>query len=481
MSDSAFAKCSCQGCGQHIEFPLEVAGAIVNCPQCNQQTQLALAGSEDALPEAASEGQAISANELLAAFSGGVQPTTVSRLYQAGLALVSVAMVLLPLIYLSLIGALAWGIYYWATTFYSWFGGVRGGMPIMILYLSPLFVGVVLLFFMVKPLFASRAPRAQPLALNAGAEPVLFAFIAKVCETIGAPFPKRIDLDCEFNAAAGFRRGALSFLGNDLVLTIGLPMVAALNLRQFAGVLAHEFGHFTQSYGMRLSYVIRKVNGWFARVVHERDAWDLWLDELAETQEAWTAIAVGLARLGIWFSRGLLAGLMWIGHGISCFMLREMEYDADSYEIKLVGGETFEATSRRIHLFEKALELAYKNMRVSWNLNHTLPENFPAYLVRTESTLPPGQRQKLEDTMGLAPTGPFDTHPSKGDRIRRARQAGEAGVFHLEGPASALFTAFEVPAKQVTVLHYTDDLGIDTIMARFVQVESQAAVVEPIS
>ena len=48
----------------------------------------------------------------------------------------------------------------------------------------------------------------------------------------------------------------------------------------------------------------------------------------------------------------------------------------------------------------------------------------------------------------------------------------------MEGPASGLFMAFEVPAKQVTILHYTDDLGIDTIMARFVPVESPAAVVE---
>src|SRR5258705_4461688 len=98
MSDSAFAKCSCQGCGQHIAFPLDIAGAVINCPQCNQQTQLTLV-SEDVLPEAASAGPQISANELLAAFTGGVQPTPVSRLYQAGLALVSVAMVLLPLVY----------------------------------------------------------------------------------------------------------------------------------------------------------------------------------------------------------------------------------------------------------------------------------------------------------------------------------------------------------------------------------------------
>ena len=41
--------------------------------------------------------------------------------------------------------------------------------------------------------------------------------------------PRRIYLDCELNAGAGLRRGWLSFLGNDLVMYLGLPLVAGLN------------------------------------------------------------------------------------------------------------------------------------------------------------------------------------------------------------------------------------------------------------
>ncbi len=95
-----------------------------------------------------------------------------------------------------------------------------------------------------------------------------------------------------------------------------------------------------------------------------------------------------------------------------------------------------------------------------------MPENFPAYLLRTESAVSVAQRQQLDDTIGLGATGAFDTHPSNGDRIRRARQAAEPGFFQLDGPASALFANFEVPAKQVTLLHYTDDLGIPILAAK---------------
>src|SRR6185436_11492365 len=118
--------------------------------------------------------------------------------------------------------------------------------------------------------------------------------ISKICDTIGAPAPKRIDLDCQLNAAAGFRRGFWSMLSNDLVLVIGLPLAGTLSTREFAGVIAHEFGHFTQGAGLRLSYLIRSVNGWFARVAYERDAWDVALEEWA--QEA----SDGRAALVVW-------------------------------------------------------------------------------------------------------------------------------------------------------------------------------------
>ncbi len=279
-------------------------------------------------------------------------------------------------------------------------------------------------------------------------------------------------MDCQLNASAGFRRGLLSFLGNDLVLTIGLPLAAGLSLRELAGVLAHEFGHFTQGFGMRLTYIIRSVNLWFARVVYERDAWDVWLAEIGQDTDWRIALVVGLARLAVWCSRLILMALMYTGHLIGCFMLRQMEYDADSCEIGLVGSEAFEATSRRVHVLAQVLELAYKEMRVPWNSNRRLPDNVPAFILAQDQRVRPEFRAQWEATMGLEPAGLLDTHPSNGDRIRRARLAQEPGVFQLESPATVLFSNFEVLAKQVSLLHYSDDLGLPVEMASFYPVPS---------
>jgi hypothetical protein len=325
----------------------------------------------------------------------------------------------------------------------------------------------VVVFFMIKPLLARRAPAAQPLGLNPSMQPVLFALIRCICDAVKAPFPKRVYVDCHLNAAAGFRRGLLSFFGNDLMLLIGMPLVAGLTARQFAGILAHEFGHFTQGFGMRLTYLIRTINMWFARIAYERDAWDVTLDEWADEADDWRVmIVVNLARAAVWFSRLILKLLLFVGHAIGCFMLRQMEYDADSYETKLVGSGTFESASLRLRVLGAALGMSYKEMRVGWNLNKRLPEDFPAYMLAHDAVMKPEVRAQIENTAGLATTGIFDTHPSDGDRIRQARRADEPGVFDLDAPATALFSNFDVLARQVTHLHYEDDLGIPVTMAK---------------
>ncbi len=470
MNDELYAKCSCQHCATHIEFPIEAADLTVDCPNCKKPTLLSLEAAPPVTdPKPGSP-------EILNAFQSGIPRTPVSFLYQIGLLLVTVVMVILPLIYLAMIIAAGWGVYYYAVHAKFLVTSMTGGGRVYILklfaFLTPLLIGCVLVFFMVKPLFARRPKHAQPLALNPGVDATLFAFIGKICDTVGAPMPTRIDLDCELNASASFRRGAASLFGDDLVLTIGLPLVRGLTMQELAGVIAHEFGHFTQGFGMRLSYVIRMVNGWFARVVYERDAWDEWLAAWVTEADDWRIMIVGgLAQLAVGFSRLLLKLLMYLGHGVCCFLMRQMEYDADSYEIKLAGSDAFEQTAKRLNVLGAATKQSYQSMRASWNNNRRLPDNFPAFLAKMEGRMSDESRTKIEDNVGLSRTGIFDTHPSFGDRIRRARQAGEPGIFHLNYPATLLFANFDAVAKQVTFLHYTDSIGLPCDMAALVPVE----------
>jgi len=402
-----------------------------------------------ALPEAVIPRQTGSSSE---AFTGVIARTKTGPLYSAGLAVVAFAMVLLPFIYLTLILLAAWAVL-WHLKNDTWiFDGPsgRGGFSQFLLYLGPAVAGGILVFFLVKPFFAAKAKRPEPITLDPEQEPLLFAFVQKICRLVGAPAPCRIDVDCEVNASASLRRGLWS---KDLVLTIGLPLATGLDMRQFAGVLAHEFGHFAQGAGMRLTYIVRNINFWFARVVYERDAWDLKLEQSAKRIDWRIGIMLHMARACVWLSRRILWVLMHAGHGISCFMLRQMEYDADSYETKLAGSDVFESAASRLRVLNAATQVAYQDVRQSWASNR-LPEDLPLLIHHKASSLPAAVQQKLSTSAASAKTGWFDTHPCDADRIRAARRLNQPGVFRLTEPAARLFSDFAAVSKRVTRHQY---------------------------
>jgi Zn-dependent protease with chaperone function len=417
---------------------------------------------------------------ILAAFDQPIVRPKTGFFYHVCLLLVAVTMLILPLVYIAFVGGLAWLTYHHAV--YNWkpimgLGGFTGGRILIfkfLVYAVPLCAGIVVTFFMFKPLLAGRPKHAQPLALNPSDNPLLYAFIAKICGVVGAPTPKRIDMDCELNASASFRRGFRSMTGNDLVLTIGLPFVANLTAREFAGVVAHEFGHFTQGAGMRLSYIIRSINHWFARVAYQRDAWDEALVQWSnEVEDGRVAIIVWSVQIAVWFSRLVLKLLMFTGHIIAGFMLRQMEYDADAYEIKVVGSETFEVTERKMATLSAAMQGTYTQIGARWKKTRQLPDNVSELVRQMHENLPADVLKEIDDTIGFRRTSLFDTHPSPADRIRRARMAGEPGIFHDDRPASSLFANFEHPARFVTLLHYTDNLGIPITDQMLLRVESK--------
>lgn len=395
----------------------------------------------------------------LDAFDGEILPAKPGFLYQIGLAVVAFAMVLLPAVYMALIGLTIWGVCRHLTHNLWIFDGAsgRGGLLRGILYVGPAIAGGILVFFMVKPFFARRAKEPERLTLDPASEPLLFRFVEKICGLVRASAPSRIDVDCQVNASASLRRGLWS---NDLVLTIGMPLASGLNMRQFAGVLAHEFGHFAQGAGMRLTYVIRKINFWFARVVYERDAWDVRLDHWAHEADLRIGIVLHAARGCVWLTRRILWALMHVGHAISCFMLRQMEYDADSYEAKVAGSDSFESTAARLQVLNVATQIAYQDVRQSWTC-HRLPENLPLLIDHKAASLPADVHQKLSDAAASSTTGWFDTHPCDADRVTAARGLNEPGVFRLTEPATRLFTDFDALSKQVTRHQYEKEFELE--------------------
>lgn len=392
-------------------------------------------------------------------FANKIPPRKSPLAYRAALALSAFAIVLLPLIYIAIIIATGYGVYLYAGHVASWIDPDIPPWIDLIIYGGPIFAGIMLIVFMMKPLFSRTNRFSERLPLDLTKEPQLRDFIAGICYCVGAPMPVRVEIDCQANASARLRRGFLSLGRRDLVLTIGLPLVGDLNTRQFAGVLAHEFGHFAQTAGMGFIFVISSVNAWFARVVFGRDQWDASLTRLSEKGDHRIVAVILFTRGMIWLTRKILYGLMQVAHAITCLQLRQMEYDADYYAAQVAGSAAFCETMLEAHRLDAAFAVALERLRGLWRNRH-LADNFPAFVALQRSQLAPDAAAKL-DAAATKKMRWLDTHPTSAQRCTRVDVLQLPGVCRREQPATVLFSDFSALSRTATRHYYRTQLQIN--------------------
>ena len=493
---------TCPACGAGLNLKEELAGRKVRCPRCQQpfvvpQATTGSGAVDVSLPSAQvapvspprvtatagagpkslgsllpgpppEDAEALRSRIQQAFLASAIPSVRIPGLYRLGILLVSVLMVLLPLVYMLMIALTGVLVYRHAvenvgliTAFSSGVSDRNTGRAVffgVMVYVAPLITGCLLLVFMLKPFFSRQSESTGRRTLKRADEPILFDFVGRICRAVNAPVPTRIDIDCQINASAGFSRGLLSFFGNDLVLTIGMPLVAGLTMRQFGGVLAHEFGHFSQGAGMRLSWLIRTMNYWFARLVYERDSWDEWLESWSQRLDFRIGWVLLIARFTVWLVRRLLWVFMVVGSMISGFLMRQMEFDADRYEARFAGSRTFARTARQLHVLGISWNGAMSDLSLLYQ-EERLVDNFPSLiLLNSEQMLERGQRA-IDEEIIESKTSVFDTHPCDRERIASAAAEKAEGIFQLELPAAHLFRKFDELSKAVTWDFYREMLG----------------------
>jgi len=374
---------------------------------------------------------------------------------------VSPLVLLLPVLYLALIAGTVWGVYWHATEN----TGILTGQGIFLrasLYAGPLVGGVFIVLMLFKPLLARPVREADPYSLEPEQEPIFHAFVTKVAEAVGAPIPRRIEVNCIPNASASFHRGMLGLLRRDLVLTIGTPLIASLDTRQLAALIAHELGHFSQALGMGLTGVVAWITQWFARAAFEPDEWDEQMASLLE--EGCLGRVLGpvlvVAQLCLLVTRLILFVLAVIAALLTMFLMRQMEYDADVYAARVAGFDAFAPTFERISEASVGFEELAAQLEDAV-VAGTLPDNIPAYLVRRREasqwrlnpprTSPPRFLLRLMQVLV--------THPPTVLRVERVRREGSEGVYRHEAPASDLLRHFETICKWTTLGLYHRKLG----------------------
>ena len=410
-------------------------------------------------PQPADAAELPGIDEVIDAFRDLDEPLTVSMVYKVGLVIVAFVLVLLLLFYVTLVGScLAAGVGLTLRALDQ--DGVR----------EPIAYGIggalcfIVFLFMIKPFLIIFRPRPEPFVVTADDEPGLFAFVERICAVLQAPMPSRICLTTEVNASVTCRHGLLSLFRNDFVLSIGLPLVHGLDLRELAGVIAHESGHFAQATGRRVSYIVITLSNWFWRVVYDRDNFDLTLREWSRNVRILMPLFI-IVFFFIGLPRLILRCLMYIGYLVGCFFIRQMEYDADRYEALISGSKRFETTKWRIALLGAAYDQSIAGLDQAFK-DGRLGDNLPTLVATNEKLLKVDDRKRIRNAIYQPKPDQygrtfadlldvlFNTQPSDLRRIKSVRKIAAEGLFHLDAPSTVLFNDLASHGREVTTKYY---------------------------
>ena len=400
---------------------------------------------------------------------GSTIPPRRTRLgYGVGLLVTAALAALVPILYL----LAAFVIARWSWQYFEAAGGLsmnkmaasgsvlssstRLGFMFRLIYYLPAITGGAVSVFMVFALIGRKSGRDRPMLMNPASQPRLQEVIERLCLAIGSPLPRRIELCCEPNAAAALAKGPGGWILGRVVLVIGLPLAATLDVRQFIGVLAHEFGHFTQGSGMRLTAFVRTLNSRMADAAWEETQLDEYLTHALTDGWAVVSIPVAGIKAGIGIARFGLRLLVRANHTISCVLLRQMEFHADQTEAQVAGSDAMVQSFARLQV----VHAVFRQFHFEAAFSNSLPPNLPRYLEQEAAKLAPEDVQYIVAVANAESARWSSTHPSDRARIAAATALAAPGIVTCEAPASELFDHFHDLSRALTESYYRDHAAV---------------------
>lgn len=468
----------CPHCGKQLRVKEELAGRKGKCPQCQQTFEVteaksvpvgaAASGKVGKAPEpkgvaatgnghapamkqaapAAAKAPAPGTPEqvreaVLAAFSGKLTPPKVGIVRKFGALIVFAILAVMPIFYLAVIGAVAFGMYWLATS------GIMQPYPQAVLWAAEAGLALVLIC-LVKPLIEPQRRGVELYAVDKDKEPLVHEFVAKICEQVEAPQPKSIQFECSTRLAAENRRG--------VQLVLGLPVVGSLSAEQLASAIAGQMALHRPKAGCKMMNWIRGINYWLWRSVYGKSRLDRWLSLVSQRRHFHLAkllLPLKLMRLP---TQAVLFIPMFIANTIASAVVRRAEFDADRASVRLVGKKTFTGLLERLELIDFSWDGVLADLAFL-NTEQQLADSLPEQVAIRMQDMTPELCAVLRETVNKPDEKPFDSRPSNPDRLEAiAGEAGE-GVFRCGLPARKLIQDYDGLSRQITADFYRGRFG----------------------
>jgi hypothetical protein len=476
----------CPHCSEKLHIKEEFAGRKGKCPKCQKPIQVpeqatvtaaadksrggigrsssaVSTASAPAKPKApavaavtsrytkAPTNRAELKQKIEAAFQDKMTPPHVSLLRKIGIIFVLLVLLVLPSFYIVALGGLGYLMYWLATS------PQVQQLPPAVFWIAEVVVGLLLLCLL-KPLIEPRRWVLATYPVTAEKQELLVDFVSKICQQIDAPLPAVIQTECSVRLDAEQRRAMMGLVNRGVVLTVGLPMMAALSVEELAGLVANEMAQFRRHAGSGPTNLIRAINGWLWRSIYDNGRFDAWLARVAERRHFHFAKLLLPLRAAKFIAQAVLFIPMFIGNTVASTLVRAAELDADRTTARLVGRRTFTSLLTQVGV----VGFTWQGVLAELNFLHRdqkLPDSLPQQLAVRMLDMTPELCAALRETVVKQEEKPFDARATDEERLAATEAEPDRGVLECRFPASALLADSDGLSRQITFDHYASLFG----------------------
>jgi len=242
--------------------------------------------------------------------------------------------------------------------------------------------------------FVEPGPRLAP-----DEQPELFEEIRRTAEATDSAMPEDVYLAPDVNAGVAHVGGFVG-IGARPIMILGLPLIAALNVSELRGVIAHEFGHYVGG-ETKLAPLIYRTRDAIGRTVFG----------LATTQGFQHLLSFPF----LWYGRVYLRATQAVS--------RRQELDADRMAARIAGGTSMESGLVKTHAAGLAFG-PYLNELGAVLFSGSLPpvaEGFSRFLEGSETRV--ALDRVTEEEARQNRSDPYDSHPSLRQRLDALKDA----------------------------------------------------------
>lgn len=241
----------------------------------------------------------------------------------------------------------------------------------------------------------TKVPEPEGVELTRENAPEVFRIAEKISRELKAPFPDKILLTEEYNAAV-MTLPRFGMFGKKIFLIAGLPLMQAISPEQFEAVAAHEFGHISRRHSKYAAWIYR---------LHE--TWRRFLDSQEQQEHKFSFL---YSKFVDWYFPYFSA--------YSFVLMRRQEREADQYAVQLYGAKPL--GEALINTEIKSIDLAQNFWRKI--LDEAAHESAPPKKVFSQMAHAFRQGDASHDHLHLAKavavrTDYQDSHPALSERL----------------------------------------------------------------